>query len=79
MSARAVLSAAYTHLARRADNTDEMQRLGGKDATAREDLDKALGLDQFDDEDDGFVGDQGATTNVVELHAWVARVNTTMR
>ena len=89
MSARAVLNAAYTVLARKADERDRtIQMFGGKDEdgaelepTARADLDAALGLTE-DGAIDGAgdaVGDESSTTNVVELHAWVARVNRTMR
>lgn len=74
MSARAVLNTAYTLKARRADALDDSKRLtgGSEDATARYDLDRALGLiDELGDEDE--------PTNVVELAAWVSHVNATMQ
>jgi hypothetical protein len=80
MSARAVLNAAYTVLAKKADASDDERRMFGaadEDSDdprgARQKLDDALGLS--DDPIDGTVEE----TNVVELAAWVTRVNATMR
>lgn len=77
MSVRAVLNTAYTLLAQKADAADERTLMLGKaeDATARQDLDEQLGVsDGLED-----VGDESAATNVIELRAWVSRVNATMR
>jgi hypothetical protein len=75
MSAAAVLEAAYSSLAREADATDANRRMFATEPidetdTARYRLDDHLGLIADDDEP--------AVTNVVELAAWVARVNATM-
>lgn len=74
MSARAVLNTAYTLKARRADALDDSKRLSGSgdDATARYDLDRALGL--IDE-----LGEDDSETNVVELAAFIHRVNATMQ
>lgn len=85
MSVRAALNAAYTTLARRADEQDRSIRMfGGKDedgadlqATTRHDLDTSLGVAVSDDVDE--VDDENVTTNVIELHAWVSSVNQRMR
>lgn len=73
MSPAAVLDTVYTTLARRADAADEKVRMFGKaeDATARETLDRALGLLEDGDPD-------APDANVIELAAWVSRVNSAM-
>lgn len=77
MSAGAVLDAAYALLAREADADDTNRRLFATEnvdetETRRYQLDALLGL--HDDDDADFDG----TTNVIELAAWVNRVNATM-
>lgn len=82
MSVGAVLNAAYATLARAADERDRsVAMFGGKDEdgndvepTARHDLDQALGL--LEDID---VFDDTATTNVIELSAWIAGANRVMQ
>jgi len=74
MSAKAVLDTVYTTLARRADAADDRVRMFGHadEAVARETLDRALDLIE---DDEG----SGEMANVVELRAWVQRVNDTMK
>lgn len=77
MSVAAVLDAVYSTLAARADVADDTARLWAKEddpePTARRDLDRLLGLDGPE------IGEADTVTNVVDLRAFIDRVNTTMR
>lgn len=72
MSAAAVLNTAYTLAARRASEADRFASVMGHPSDLRDTLDRFLGVSE-----DATVDDE-ATTNVVELAAWVHAVNSGM-